>query len=229
MYFGYINRQPSEVDIPIGADNGFEPGMSDRGQPTHFLQGRHEHVFTIKVPRDMKGKLVWTVKTATGVQTANATFDQLYILAERENENPNAKPPVVAIAERRVRVGEPIALAPKISPAEHSGRAETEGGAAEAAGLNVAWSKYRGPGRVTLAADPNAPKAPSSEGSRGGRPTRANAPRPGVHTVSCGLKPATGCGSVLATFEDPGVYRLRIAARQDGLEGVGFVQVTVTP
>ena len=97
IYFGYINRQPTEVDIPVGAGNGFEPGAADRGQPTHFLQGRHEHVFTVKVPRDMTGKVVWTIRTAAGVQTANASFDQLYILAEHENQNPNAKPPAVDV------------------------------------------------------------------------------------------------------------------------------------
>ncbi len=55
--FGYINRNPTAIDIPIGPDNGFEPGAADRGQPTHFLQGRHEHVFTVVAPKQMTGKL----------------------------------------------------------------------------------------------------------------------------------------------------------------------------
>lgn len=227
IYFGYINRQPTEVDIPVGAGNGFEPGAADRGQPTHFLQGRHEHVFTVKVPRDMKGKFVWTIKTAAGMQTANASFDQLYILAEHENQNPNAKPPAVDVVNLNARVAEPVALTPRITTAANSGRTETEGGVAEAAGLNVAWSKYRGPGDVVFAAHANTPPVAPSEAVRG-RAGRQTAPRPGVHAVNCGLKPTPACGAVMATFQEPGVYQLRIAARQDGLEGLGFVQVTVT-
>jgi hypothetical protein len=228
MYFGYINRQPTEVDIPVGPGNGFQTGVADRGQPTHFLQGRHEHVFTIKVPRTMTGKLVWAIKTPAGTQAANASFDQLYILAVRENDDPHAKPPLVEMGEVSARAGQPVTLAPRIVPALKSGRAETEGGVAEATGLNVAWSAYRGPGRVTFAENPRAPAAVtiSAGRERGGR---ASPPRPGIQLVPCGTTPAPGCGSVTATFHEPGLYRLRIAARQDGLEGLGFVQVNVTP
>jgi hypothetical protein len=95
FYFGYINRNPTEVSVPVGPDNGFEPAPADRGQPTTFLQGRHEHVFTITVPKNMPGKLVWRVKSEMGVQTANASFDQLYILEQRENPQPDAKAPEV--------------------------------------------------------------------------------------------------------------------------------------
>src|SRR5262245_33312092 len=37
MYFGYLNRNYMEnLVVPIGTDNKFEPGSSDRGQPTVF-------------------------------------------------------------------------------------------------------------------------------------------------------------------------------------------------
>ncbi len=37
MWFGYMNRNfEEELDVPVGADNKFEPGTADRGQPTHF-------------------------------------------------------------------------------------------------------------------------------------------------------------------------------------------------
>lgn len=228
FYFGYINRQPAEIDIPIGGDNGFQPAAADRGQPTHFLQGRHEHVFTVKAPRDMAGKLVWTIRTPVGTQTANASFDQLYILAQRENDDSHATPPVIEIASVNARLGEPVTLTPRITPALRSGRAETEGGAAEALGLNVAWSKYRGSGRVTFSPDPNAP-APAARDAGPPRSGRAALPRPGIFTVPCGVKPRAGCGAVTAVFHEPGVYRLRIAARQDGLEGQSFLQVAVSP
>ena len=38
MYFGYFNRNADEeMDVPVGADNRFDQGDSDRGQPTHFI------------------------------------------------------------------------------------------------------------------------------------------------------------------------------------------------
>ena len=52
MWFGYMNRNYEEaVDIPVGADNTFEPG-GDRGQPTHFTPRRHKDVFKVTVPKD---------------------------------------------------------------------------------------------------------------------------------------------------------------------------------
>jgi len=41
MYFGYYNRNTEEeFDIPVGADNGFDVGGPDRGQPTHLYASR---------------------------------------------------------------------------------------------------------------------------------------------------------------------------------------------
>src|SRR5262244_684362 len=61
MWFGYMNRNYEEaVDLPVGADNTFEPG-GDRGQPTHFVPRRHKDVFSVRVPKDFgaDSKLVW--------------------------------------------------------------------------------------------------------------------------------------------------------------------------
>jgi hypothetical protein len=227
FYFGYINRNSSEVNIPIGAENGFAPQPADRGQPTSFLPGRHEHVFTIPVPADLAGKLVWTVKSEMGLQAANASFDQLYMLEQRENADPNAQPPVITIAEITARVSETVSIKPAVKPAVASGRVEVEGAAAEAGGLNVQWSKYRGPGTVTFSRDPAATVvAPPAAGGRGSRGAQA---RPGVYPVACGARPTSDCGAVTARFSAPGEYMLRAAARQDGLEARAFVRVTVRP
>ncbi len=228
FYFGYINRNPREVTIPLGPENNFDPAPADRNQPTHFLQGRHEHVFTIQVPKNMPGKLVWTLKSEMGVQTANASFDQLYILEERENESPNAKPPVMTVASLSGQAGQPITVTPQVTPAVESGRVEVEGAAPESAGLNVTWSKYRGPGGVTFTTVAPPARAEASRAGAG-RGRGAAPPRPGVHEVSCGMKPAAGCGAVTAVFSEPGDYTLRGAARQDGLQGLAFVRVTVKP
>jgi len=35
MVFGYLNRNHvEELNVPVGPQNGFEPGPADRGQPT---------------------------------------------------------------------------------------------------------------------------------------------------------------------------------------------------
>ena len=63
LSFGYMNRNYEEkLDIQVGSDNRFAPGVADRGQPTHFLPRRHTGVFTIVVPADFSEKqLTWTL------------------------------------------------------------------------------------------------------------------------------------------------------------------------
>jgi hypothetical protein len=226
FYFGYINRG-AEVVVPIGPDNTFEPGPADRGQPTTFLPGRHEHVFTIPVTAKFTGKLVWTLKLAVGTQhTANASFDQLYMLEQVENSSPDARPPVVKFSEVSAKVGQPVQLTPAVSPAQNSGRSEVEGAAVQSDGLNITWNKHRGPGSVTFA---DLPRPAGTAAPVGRGRGRGGEPRPGVHPIACGAKPAPACGAVTARFSEPGVYTLRLAARQDGLQGMGFARVTVTP
>ena len=224
FYFGYINRNTTETAILIGPDNSFDGGTADRGQPTSFLPGRHEHIFTIKQPANYQGKMVWTINSEMGTQTATASSNQLYILEERQNENPDAKPPEVKATDLTAKVGEPVALAPVITPAVSGGQVVVEASAAEAAGLNVAWSKYRGPGVVTFTAAPAVTGTPAAGRGRGAATSAA-----GTLTVSCGSRPSATCGAATARFSVPGSYMLRVAARQDGMDGLGFVRVTVNP
>src|SRR4029450_3258274 len=54
MWFGYMNRNyEEELDIPVGAENTFEPG-GDRGQPTHFVTRRHKDVFQVIVSTELR-------------------------------------------------------------------------------------------------------------------------------------------------------------------------------
>src|SRR5207249_764633 len=51
MFFGYFNTNWDDaIDADLGANNTFEPGGPDRGQPTHFLPRRNWFVFTVQVP-----------------------------------------------------------------------------------------------------------------------------------------------------------------------------------
>jgi hypothetical protein len=228
FYFGYVNRNGNETEIPIGPANSFDGGQADRGQPTSFLPGRHEHMFTIKVPATFTGKLSWTINSEMGAQAAHASFDQLYMLAQRENESADARPPEVEVTDVAARVGDPVTLTPRVTPAVSGGQVIVEAAAAEAAGLNVTWSKHRGPGHVTFAAAPNARAGGArGAGAAGGRGRGGQTP--GIFPVACGSKPEAGCGEVTASFSAPGSYLLRVAARQDGMQGLGFLNVTVKP
>ena len=73
LLFGYLNRNYEErPSIPVGAQNLFEPGEPDRGQPTHFYPRRQSFVFVVRVPADFGDRdLVWTV-------THNGRTDKAY-------------------------------------------------------------------------------------------------------------------------------------------------------
>ena len=103
MWFGYMNRNYEEViDVPIGADNRFEPG-GDRGQPTSFVPRRHKDVFSVTVPKDFgEQTLVWTVNTHGQTATVTATLNRVWQIDRRrttrggnsENINSNLPPAV---------------------------------------------------------------------------------------------------------------------------------------
>ncbi|MEX2582579.1 MAG: hypothetical protein WD766_04870 [Gemmatimonadota bacterium] len=65
LLFGYMNRNwEEELDIPVGPDNHFSPGVADQGQPTHFLPRRNRFTFKVRVPADFgEEELVWTLKS----------------------------------------------------------------------------------------------------------------------------------------------------------------------
>ena len=225
FYFGYMNRHTAEVTIPVGPDNSFDQAPADRMQPTNFLPGRHEHVFTVKMPKDFNGKFSWTLKTEVGIQKANASSDQLYIL-EVEEEDPGAKiaPPEIAAADASARLSDTVHLTPRVKAEAPKREAVIEGSGPRQSGLTVAWSKYRGPGKVTIAPDAGAKAAtPTATGRRPPPP-----PVPGVTTMSCSMPVAAQCGAVTAKFSEPGEYILRAVAQQGREQDDVLVRVKVT-
>src|SRR6185295_5398473 len=79
MWFGYMNRNyEEEIDVPVGADNAFEPGV-DRGQPTHFTTRRHKDVFKVTVPKNFGEKqLVWKLNVHGQPQQVVATLKPVW-------------------------------------------------------------------------------------------------------------------------------------------------------
>ena len=128
MMFGYMNRNwEEEVDVPVGAENGFSPGEADRGQPTHFLPRRNRFVFKVRVPADWGTKeLVWTLTTkgkterAYGTLREDSLVDNLVQASEQgaigagisSPEIRANQPPTLTLdgGDRRAQVGQPLTL-----------------------------------------------------------------------------------------------------------------------
>jgi hypothetical protein len=72
-----MNRNwEEELDIPVGAENGFSPGNADQGQPTHFLPRRNRFVFRVRVPQSFsdKDELIWTITSKGKTEKAYASL-----------------------------------------------------------------------------------------------------------------------------------------------------------
>jgi hypothetical protein len=128
--FGYMNKNwEEELDVPVGAANGFEPGTPDRGQPTHFLPRRNRFVFRVLVPQGFteKDELVWTLTANGKTMKAYASLrtdykiDDVVIASEtgalgagtssptmRANKSPIVK--IDGAKTRTVKVGETLTL-----------------------------------------------------------------------------------------------------------------------
>jgi hypothetical protein len=128
--FGYMNRNwEEEIDVPVGAENGFAPGNADQGQPTHFLPRRNRFVFKVRVPATFneKDELVWTLTTHGKAEKAYASLRPDYILDDvvkasetgalgagtsspevRANKAPTVH--VEEVKSRTIKVNEPLEM-----------------------------------------------------------------------------------------------------------------------
>jgi hypothetical protein len=72
-YFGYISTFTDTETIDIGLNNFFSPGVIDRGQPTNFLPGQFNDVFSTSFTVGTVTEIIWFLNG----QTATATNDPL--------------------------------------------------------------------------------------------------------------------------------------------------------
>ena len=131
MVFGYLNRNHvEELAIPVGAQNGFEPGPAVRGQPAYFYPRENHFLFRVNVPRDWdrKKEVVWTVTANGRTETARATLLDVWEIDRKVEVSNNGgvqitnelimrdQPPVVRIAPlARVRAGTPVTLSAAVT------------------------------------------------------------------------------------------------------------------
>jgi len=183
MWFGYMNRNyEEEPDIPVGPGNKFEPGGSDRGQPTHFSIRRNKDVFRVVVPKDFGDKkLVWTITVHDKSENVSGSLDHVWMIDRKfttRGGNIEAiasnTPPVATVAESDMTIPASGVATINVS-ATDDGLPVTRAG--KAAGMTVRWAKYRGPGAVTF------------------NPAQA--------------KLADGKSAATATFNQPGEYLLQ--------------------
>ena len=132
--FGYMNRNwEEEIDVPVGAENGFSVGGADQGQPTHFLPRRNRFVFRVKVPAGFseKDELIWTLTTHGKTEKAYATLRPDYVVDDvvkasetgalgagtsspevRGNHSPTVH--IQELKARQVNVGTPITVVSEV-------------------------------------------------------------------------------------------------------------------
>lgn len=196
MWFGYMNRNyDEELDIPAGADNSFQPGPADRGQPTHFAVRRHKDIFSVTVPKDFGDqKLTWALtvhgqtERVTGTLNPAWIIDRKYTTRGANIQNPYSNtPPVVQVNPMEQTLSSPDALTLAVS-ATDDGRPVRNG---KPVGMTMEWVKYRGPGNVTFAPA----KAKLEEGKAA---TKASFSEPGEYTLQVVVD--DGSGEVAGNF-----------------------------
>jgi len=230
MWFGYLNRNATEeLDIPVGADNKFEPGSPDRGQPTHFLTSPRRRMFVFKVdlPKDWdkEKRLTWTITARGQTSSAHGWLQREWEVdngVREENGNgivrgapnydpPNQPPVITSSPSQTIGVGQALKLTasatddgipkPRKRPAIGPDGAPV-GPAGRPQGLWIRWILYRAPvtgGHVTFSKESSTPVY--------------------GQTVECPTE---------ATFSAPGEYWLQAIANDGGLDSMYDIKVTVT-
>lgn len=162
LWFGYMNRNFDELlEIPVGAENKFEPGAADRGQPTSFDLRRHKDVFRIVVPKDFgdASKLVWTLTSRGKAESVAGTLNRVWQIDRvrttrgGNSEQINSNTPPVVSAQPPAQTVAVAGLANLSVSATDDGlpKRRSRSGEETTIGMTVEWSKYRGPGTVTFA------------------------------------------------------------------------------
>jgi hypothetical protein len=222
---GYFNRNTaSDIDVPIGPANHFEPGNPDFGQPTHFLTGRRYGMFVFTMPKEFgKNQKVSWVLSVNGVTTSIPFYmspDYNVTPFKSSEEGPSGGynlPPSLRFEEKG-----PMFLGPAATVAKAVSRFASVGApmtldiladddAQYTSGTNAPMtktpppvtltvSKYRGPGAMTI-----------------------SEPKPKLTTIKGGQpdEPYSGQASTTVTFAAPGAYMLHVTANDFSGNGGG--------
>jgi hypothetical protein len=240
MVFGYLNRNHVEqVSLPVGAQNNFDPGPADRGQPAYFYPRENHFMFRVNIPKDWdkKKELVWSLTVYGKTETARATLLDIWEI-DRQLEVANSGggtsvsnvliqkdvPPVVNVdAATSAKVGTPLSLTAHVTDD----------------GIPPADMKRREPRPVEPALKNTGLPSPVNVPM----PTRPRPPQGGGLSVWWSVyrgpaavtfdpegyvKIADGKSVVKATFTKPGTYVIRAFAHDGLLRTPKDTTITVT-
>jgi hypothetical protein len=162
LSFGYFNRNYNEtLDVAVGPDNRFEPGVPDRGQPTHFLTRRQTGVFVVVVPADFDGKLTWTLSAHGQTNSVPGHVRPEWEIDALEEVTSGNTPPVVRLEAFGPSGQGPAGVTSSVNAAistpvtltlwaADDGLSQRQGQGRQGPRMGVNWSKFRGPGSVTF-------------------------------------------------------------------------------
>ena len=171
LSWGYLNRNYTErPDIPIGSNNRFDPGPTDRGQPTHFLPRRQTGVFTVVVPSDFGDQTLtwtlvqggetisipghlrpeWVIDAMMEAPSKNTPAVVRFDSAGDSGQGPTGVKDVISAGLTNVPVTVWV-TDDRVRKMREQQREPDENHDDGEADLGVVWSKYRGPGAVTFA------------------------------------------------------------------------------
>jgi hypothetical protein len=235
---GYLNRnRAQDVDVPVGANNRVEPGGPDLGQPTHFLAGRQEGLFVIRVPKEFgpQQRLTWTITVNGQTNSIPLHLVADYVINPMVEASVHNTPPVLHLLaanapgiqgpiaqlatapSKTTSVGIPLPLPVWAEDDAHFTNNSSVPLSKPRPPVLLTWSQFRGPGTVTFDE-----RRPPLEALKGG----------GVD------QPYLGRATMNARFSAPGEYALHVTANDySGVGGGGFlccwttalVKVTVMP
>jgi len=240
MVFGYLNRNHVEqISLPVGAQNNFEPGPADRGQPAYFYPRENHFLFRVNVPKDWdrKKELVWSLTVRGKTETARATLQDIWEI-DRQLEVANSgggtavshalmekdQPPVVTIdPPPTVRAGTAASLTAHVTD---DGVPPPDMKKREPRPVEPSL-KYSGPPSPVNVPIPARPRPPQGGGLsvwwfvyRG--PAAVTFDPEGYAKV------ADGKSVVKATFTQPGTYVIRAFAHDGLIRTPADVTITVT-
>ena len=207
LYFGYFNRNTQEeIDVPLGPENRFDTDNPDQGQPTHFLTGRRWWVFRVVVPKDWPRdrRVSWTLTNRGRTNVAKGWLQPewevvrsgIVLSGYRDRALELVVTPDAAPFSVKGSAAQTVTLPAAATLTVTTGETVTTKDLA-ARGLQVRWTHYRGPGRVTFT------------------------PAAGAY----GKPPVTA--ETKANFSQPGDYRIRAIATDGSLFWVHDIDVNV--
>jgi len=237
MVFGYMNRNyEEELDVPVGADNHFEPLEADQGQPAHFYARRQQFMFKVRVPKDWGQKdLIWTLTSHGKTEKAFGTLAPVWEIdtsvyqqnrgGPGELHEEDAAPTIALVGspQRTVAVGEPLALDVLVTDDAHPMPRPSRSGSgnvAAAAGTRVIPPRQNPLTQAVVRLDPNVRLGVTWVVHRRSTPTA-------VEFSPQHIAVAEGKATTSVKFSEPGTYTLRGYADDGVLLSSTDVVVTV--